>query len=36
VRLAIDPSFSALWVGQLISIFGDRVHQIAIGALVLV
>ena len=35
VRLAIDPSFSALWVGQLISIFGDRVHQIAIGALVL-
>ena len=35
VRLAIDSSFSALWVGQLISIFGDRVHQIAIGALVL-
>jgi MFS family permease len=35
VRLAIDPSFSALWVGQLISIFGDRVNQIAIGALVL-
>src|SRR4051812_21546036 len=32
VRLAVDPSFSALWVGQLISIFGDRVHQIAIGA----
>jgi DHA3 family macrolide efflux protein-like MFS transporter len=35
VRLALNPSFSALWVGQLISLFGDRVHQIAIVFLVL-
>jgi MFS family permease len=34
VRLALNSSFSALWVGQLISLFGDRVHQIAIAALV--
>ena len=30
VRLALNGSFSALWVGQLISLFGDRVHQIAL------
>jgi MFS family permease len=35
VRLALNGSFSALWVGQLISLLGDRVHQIAIAALVL-
>jgi predicted MFS family arabinose efflux permease len=34
VRIALDPSFSALWSGQLISVFGDRVHLIAISALV--
>jgi MFS family permease len=34
VRLALDPGFSALWTGQLISVFGDRVHTIAISALV--
>jgi MFS family permease len=34
VRLALDPSFSALWSGQLISLFGDRVHTIALAALV--
>jgi MFS family permease len=35
VRLALNGSFSALWVGQLISLFGDRVHQIALIAFVL-
>ena len=35
VRLALDGSFSALWVGQLISLFGDRIHQIALTFLVL-
>lgn len=34
VRLALNGSFSALWAGQLISMFGDRVHQIAIAFLV--
>ena len=27
VRLALNGSFSALWAGQLISIFGDRIHR---------
>ena len=35
VRLALNGSFSALWVGQLISLLGDRVNQLAIVALVL-
>jgi MFS family permease len=35
VRLALNPSFSALWAGGLISLFGDRVHQIALAFLVL-
>lgn len=35
VRLALSPSFSALWIGQLISLFGDRIHQIALAFLVL-
>jgi MFS family permease len=34
VRLALNASFSALWVGQVISLFGDRVHQIALMAFV--
>jgi MFS family permease len=34
VRLALNGSFSALWAGQLISLFGDRVHQVAIAAVV--
>jgi DHA3 family macrolide efflux protein-like MFS transporter len=34
VRLALNSSFSSLWVGQLISLFGDRVHQIALAFLV--
>lgn len=34
VRLALNGSFSALWVGQVISLFGDRVNQIALMAFV--
>ncbi len=34
VRLALNGSFSALWAGQVISLFGDRVNQIALGAFV--
>ncbi len=30
VRLALDSSFSALWMGQLISALGDRIHQVAL------
>jgi MFS family permease len=35
VRLALNGPFSALWTGQLISLFGDRIHQIALAFLVL-
>jgi MFS family permease len=35
-RLAVNGSFSALWAGQLISLFGDRIHQLALAAVVLV
>ncbi len=35
-RLAINGSFSALWAGQLVSLFGDRIHQLALAAVVLV
>lgn len=35
VRLSLNPSFSALWAGQLISLLGDRIHQIALAFLVL-
>ncbi len=35
VRLALDGSFSALWAGQLISLIGDRIHQVAIAFVVL-
>ena len=35
VRLALNGSFSALWAGQLISLFGDRIHQIALAYFVL-
>jgi MFS family permease len=34
VRLAQNGSFSALWAGQLVSLFGDRLHQLALVALV--
>lgn len=35
VRLALNGSFSGLWAGQLISLFGDRIHQLALAGLVL-
>jgi MFS family permease len=35
IRLALNSSFSALWAGQLISLFGDRLHQLALVAVVL-
>ena len=35
VRLSLNGSFSALWAGQLISLFGDRIHTIALAAVVL-
>jgi MFS transporter, DHA3 family, macrolide efflux protein len=35
VRLALNGSFSALWTGQLISSFGDRLNQVALFAVVL-
>jgi DHA3 family macrolide efflux protein-like MFS transporter len=34
VRLALNSSFSALWTGQVISLLGDRIHQIALVFLV--
>ncbi|MEA2525168.1 MAG: hypothetical protein QOF73_2395, partial [Thermomicrobiales bacterium] len=34
VRLALNGSFTSLWTGQMISLLGDRVHQIALAALV--
>ena len=36
VRLALNGSFSALWAGQLVSLFGDRIHQVALAAAVLI
>ena len=35
VRLALNSSFSGMWAGQLISLFGDRIHQIALAGMVL-
>lgn len=34
VRLARDARFAAFWLAQAISMFGDRLHQIALGVLV--
>ncbi len=34
IRLALNGSFSALWAGQLISLFGDRLNQIALVTVV--
>ncbi len=34
-RLARDPRFSAFWLAGTISLFGDRLHQIALGVMVL-
>jgi DHA3 family macrolide efflux protein-like MFS transporter len=35
LELVRNRSFSLLWVGQLISFFGDRIHQVALGFLVI-
>jgi MFS family permease len=32
----LNGSFSALWSGQLVSLFGDRIHQVALAATVYV
>ena len=34
IRLALNPSFSALWMGQVISLFGDRINQLALATFV--
>lgn len=34
VRLALNSSFSGLWAGQIISVFGDRLHQVALVSIV--
>jgi MFS family permease len=34
LHLLRDARFSAFWLGQAISMFGDRLHQLALGALV--
>ena len=34
LRLLRDARFSAFWLGQAISMFGDRLHQLALGLLV--
>ena len=35
VRLALDARFAAFWLAQTISLFGDRLHQVALGVLAL-
>lgn len=34
VRLALDARFAAFWLAQAISLFGDRLHQVALAVLV--
>ncbi len=34
IRLAADARFAAFWLAQTISLFGDRLHQVALGVLV--
>jgi MFS family permease len=34
VRLALDARFSAFWIGQTVSLFGDRLNQVALAVLV--
>lgn len=34
VRLALDTSFTAIWTSGLISLFGDRIHQVALAVIV--
>lgn len=35
LALMRNRNFGLLWVGQLVSFFGDRIHQVALGVLVL-
>jgi len=35
LALARNRNYSLLWIGQLLSFFGDRIHQVALGVLVL-
>jgi len=35
LSLVRNRNFSLLWMGQLVSFFGDRIHQVALGVLVL-
>ncbi len=35
VRLMADARFSAFWLGQAISMFGDRLHQVALATMML-
>jgi DHA3 family macrolide efflux protein-like MFS transporter len=35
VRLALDGSFTALWMGQAVSALGDKIHQVALAFVVL-
>ena len=35
VRLALDARFAAFWLAQAISLFGDRLHQVALAVLAL-
>jgi len=34
VRLALNGSFGALWAGQIVSLFGDRIHQLTLAGVV--
>jgi MFS family permease len=34
VRLALDARFAAFWLAQTISLFGDRLHQVALAVVV--
>jgi MFS family permease len=35
LRLASNRNFSLLWVGQLVSLLGEKIHQVALGFIVL-
>jgi MFS family permease len=35
LRLARNRNFSLLWVGQLVSLLGEKIHQVALGFIVL-
>ena len=35
VRLALDARFASFWLAQAISLFGDRLHQVALAVLAL-